>query len=525
MGISVSEIIKALASVRMAPRQVRKNYANRIAFLGDSITAFPQKYPRAIGDTSIDWVRYMGGISYDMPTGTGTLEFRASDQKLRWTAPGDTAGPWTASRMGFVLLSSGTAGAARQVMLGIRTNFFPGTDVTLSPAVTADNLTWCSTGFWNYAQMLTGQIFEFDGCYGIEGDRLLNMMDRIDQVFDYDVYSGAAKTNPVGWVVVLGGTNDLVADASSTATVITRLTSVVEQIINYGARPVVCTILPRNNISQTYLDNIMIVNHWIKTTLPTLYAEIVVVDLWSTIRDPAGSGLAISGYLSTDNTHNSNLSALVEGQALATSLLTASGMVQGRARIRTIDHPSNFLNAKSPMFGSSGGAVAGGASGTVPALWKASTSGSTVAAVVSLGGTSPETNWVTFTCTGASNGDVVIFNPTTQGTPATYGLTAGDIIDVECEIEVVSATNLRHVELQVCEYTTDGSIVHSSCNEQSTSSGRRNVSIPIGVAVHRTPKFALRSDCTVFQVFVKAVFNASGAAVFRVRCMNGVVHT
>lgn len=518
-------IFLELLKAGIVPSKTSKKYSNKIAFLGDSLTAFPQKYPRAIGDASIDWVRYMGGISYDMPTGTGTLEFRASDQKLRWTAPGDTAGPWTASRMGFVLLSSGTAGAARQVMLGIRTNFFPGTDVTLSPAVTADNLTWCSTGFWVYSQMLTGQIFEFDGCYGIEGDRLSNMMERIDQVFNYDVYSGAAKTSGPGWVVVLGGTNDLVADSATTATVITRLTDVVQKIINYGARPVVCTILPRNNISQTYLDNIMIVNHWIKTTLPTLFSEAVVVDLFSTIRDPAGTGTAITNYLSTDNTHNSNVSAPLEGQALATALLTASGMQQGRARCRTIGHPKNFLNAKSPMFGSSGGTTAGGASGTVPSLWKASTSGSTVAAVVSLGGTSPETNWVTFTCTGASNGDVVIFNPTTQGTPATYGLTAGDIIDVECEIEVVSATNLRQVELQVVEYTTDGSIVHSSCSEQSPSSGRRNISIPIGVCVHRTPRFAVRSDCTVLQIFVKAVFNASGAAVFRVRCMNGVVHT
>lgn len=525
MGISVSDIIRSLTGLRMGPRQVRKNYANRIAFLGDSITAFAQKYPRAVGDTSIDWLRCMGGISYDMPTGTGTLEYRASDSKLRWTAPGDTAGPWTASRMGYVYLQSGTTGTARTLLVGLRTNYFPGTDASVSLAVSADNLTWCSTGFWNYSQMLMGQVLEFDGCYGIEGDRLLNMMDRVDQVFSLDVYNNTTKTNPVGYVVLLGGTNDIVADSASTSTVISRMTSVVDQIVNYGARPVVCTILPRNSIAQGFLDNIMTVNHWIKTVLPTLYPEVIVVDLWSLIRDPAGSGTSLTNYLSTDNTHNSNLSAPIEGQALATALLTATGMQQGRARIRTIGHPANFLNAKSPMFGSSGGTAGSGTSGTVPSLWRASTSGGTVAAAVSLGGTSPETNWVTFTCTGASNADVVIFNPSTQVSPATYGLSAGDVIDVECEIEVVSATNLRQVELQVVEYTTDGSIVHSSCSEQSSSSGRRNISIPIGVCVHRTPRFAVRSDCTVLQIFVKAVFNASGAATYRVRCMNGIVHT
>src|SRR5574343_1860853 len=83
--------------------------------------------------------------------GTGTLEFRASDGYLRWTAPGDTAGPWTAGYAGRNILQSGTAD--KTLDLGVRSySANPVTDQTISVTVSGTyQRGYWSSGFWVWA--------------------------------------------------------------------------------------------------------------------------------------------------------------------------------------------------------------------------------------------------------------------------------------------------------------------------------------------------------------------------------------
>ena len=107
--------------------------AQNITFIGDS--RVQRGYFRGvkaatgtpISSMALNWQGVGPGVTSD---GTGSLEYRASDRSLRWTAQGDTAGPWTPIVYGWQKIESGTADKWIAVVKGNST--FNESDATIS---------------------------------------------------------------------------------------------------------------------------------------------------------------------------------------------------------------------------------------------------------------------------------------------------------------------------------------------------------------------------------------------------------
>lgn len=491
-------------------------YRPTIAVIGDSLTEFGQQYPRTITATEPDWLRFLGGLKYNMAAGAAQLEFRVSDQAARWTAPGDTAGPWTVLRAGYNFLESATAN--NTVVLGIRTDFYPVVDTTVSCTVVAANRANLSNGYWVAAQALTGHKLELLSCLGIGGDRSRHVLARIDQIFSINELNETLSAAP-GYVMLCIGTNDVVADSMTAAQVTPTIDAIVSRILQRGARPILCTIPARDGQAIGKMTELFKVNEHIRNAA-VADGRIILVDLFAVTRDPADSdGSAITGYLA-DSTHDSNLGAFIKGREILRVLLPYIGNVIGRARSLFAGDPYNLCtnNSLSGTTGTSSNPPGGAPTQVVGTGWRVQRStGTTATASAIKVSETGELDWQEITCASATAGDVIQLTRTSAMSLATLGLSAGESIYAEVEFQVVSATALRRVDLQMFIAGTTNKTVSANAFVGSASS---NADLPAGVSysgVLRVPVAEIQSGGSTVNLNMQAVFGTSGAATIKFR--------
>lgn len=106
----------ASASASVVSGPINTNNDNRLYVIGDSRAQYSTRWwKNAILLSPIG--RTVGiGCPDPIATGNGTLEY---DPVLgfRWAANGDTAGPWTTARVGYITLESGSAN--KRVTIGV----------------------------------------------------------------------------------------------------------------------------------------------------------------------------------------------------------------------------------------------------------------------------------------------------------------------------------------------------------------------------------------------------------------------
>ncbi len=125
-----------LSATQLARALEPSTFATDVAFMGDSRNFYAFKRWQAA--VSSNWGGLTtsgiiaagagGWVDTDLPTsGTGTVDFRASDGSARWTAPSDTAGPYTVLKAGWNTLVSG--GGAKKFFVPINhVTGLPGSD-------------------------------------------------------------------------------------------------------------------------------------------------------------------------------------------------------------------------------------------------------------------------------------------------------------------------------------------------------------------------------------------------------------
>ena len=496
----------------------------RIAFIGDSITGFGLGFPRGTSTPEPSWFLWLGGISYNMPTGSSLIEFRAADNHVRWTAPGDSAGPWTALRAGHNWLDSGTAGVNNRLCIGVKYDFLPTTDASYSMTVTTSNRAQFSTSFWNNAQTFMGQRLKIVGRWGIGGDRTRHMLARIDQVFSGIDELGQPAELP-GYVCILGGTNDTGADSMLAADFVQNYADMVDYVLRRGAIPILCTIPARGSplVSQqteTYNANTYIRN------LAASDSRIILADFYAVSVDPGNSdGRVLTNYMS-DGVHPSNLGGFILGKELARVILPKIGGLVGRATYRWNGEPLNKQpnGTLTGTGGTSSHPPAGAPTQQVADGYTAQRSGGTTLTVsATKEAVTGESAWQVLTCAGASSGDTMQFARTSHPGPVSLSLAAGDTIYAEAEFEVSNAIALRHVGLTIQLY--DGTFGMNISAFTAQSSGTSNFSLPTSSAysgVFRTPTVVIPSATTVSQIrnLLQAAFNSGGEAVIKIRNIN-----
>lgn len=113
---------------------------------------------------------------------TGTLEYRASDRAIRFTAPGDSAGAWVAtSKSKRVTIAS--ANPLMTLDLSVFVDLLPGTDgtstLTLTPNPPYTSFLWSSVPTW--FEIFSGQRVRFvNAC--APGAQIQHLSDLLDDV-------------------------------------------------------------------------------------------------------------------------------------------------------------------------------------------------------------------------------------------------------------------------------------------------------------------------------------------------------
>lgn len=176
------------------------------------------------------------------------------------------------------------------------------------PSPAAPTAAWDSKGFFVWANIMLGGRMKVLSQEGVAGETTAQMLARLD---------ASVLARRPGFVIVLGGTND-VANNVSAATTIANLFEIYSRCTAAGIRVVAIPIIPRTGLSAGQLAALQTVNRWIKDFCRST-AGVILCDMGQAIMDPNSNWSPASGYL-LDGTHPNSLGASVMGKALAAAL-------------------------------------------------------------------------------------------------------------------------------------------------------------------------------------------------------------
>ena len=511
--IKAHEILGVKSSVAAKPRT--------IAYIGDSITAQGNGFVKFAGSAApATWLYILGSRSWTMtisPSASAVFEFRASDASVRYTAPNDTAGAWTPITRGLMKLESGSTGL--ECLVGVRVDLLPVSDATYN--VTFSNTSTISNscvGYWNHAQMLSGQLLECVSVQGISSDSLAHINARVSDIFEYNSYLEPISKRP-GYVVVQGGTNDVFLYSRTAEDIKSDINSIVSTIKNNGATPILLTITARNSATTQLFAIMQEVNRHI-LNIGRTDANVIVVDTFKGTRDPAVlTGAAIANYL-IDNAHPSILGAYRIGKCVADTLVARiGGGVKGSSEHAHGGDTANFYTNVACI--GTAGAAGTGVSGTVPTNMTVNRSGSSISTAVSVEQVANELPWVVLTSSGATAGDSANLLLSSR-VACSSSVAAGQRVIGEVEFSASSFSALRRIDLFIDCYnstTLTSQYIYASKLYGSTES---SYSIPDTTisGIIRTPiDVKIPDGTTSLGMWCMAVYGASGSGTVKFRNM------
>jgi lysophospholipase L1-like esterase len=342
----------------------------------------------------------------------------------------------TSSTLSGVLTPAYLVGSS--VAPGVRLNFgdrivFAGDSITANgSAVSGNDLTMSNTGYWNWAQNLSGHRLYMPngGNKGFSGDTTGLLLARYGAVL-------ALSPKVVGLLI---GTNDLPATSGTTIT-----TGNIAQMLAMnraaGAYTILLRLLPRGStaspMSADYISRWETINAWISDQASSM---VTVIDAEPVIGNGDAAHTMLDGYAkSTDGTaylHPNGLGAYKIGKLVAAAISNLVPSGDFIAPLLGTSYASNGL-----LTGTTGSKDAS-ITGQVATSWQGfggSAGGATVAAS-KLSRTTAEGEWqqvaVTGTYTGSSR---TAFLRLTISNPA--GLNAGDLMETFGEAQIDSPTS------------------------------------------------------------------------------------
>lgn len=420
---------------------------NRLAIIGDSRQRYGWRtwYKGcAVADAKGLILDPLGvGVAVTVDGSSGTLEYRASDASLRWTAPSDTAGSWVAiGDGGRMTLQSGSAD--KWLKLSIRPDALPATDQTITTTHTGSLYqigNW--EGAWQQALSALRRPFTWSEIAYLGHGGLTTA----GAVALEDAYASANGAD--GYDVIRVGTNDISGGITTAEEMLGNMVQFLSARYALGRKLVVVGEHARwgsavgTPMSAGQLATLQEYNAGLQAWCAARPVRTRYLDTYTPTVDTGYSdGRPLSGMLS-DHVHDAVAgSSIVIGNQIATALQQL-GLSPGTY---SDWQDAGNLYPDGEMQGTTG-TVTSPCTGTAPTnITVSRATGTTAAAVSSIearvdGGVG---NWVRLAIT-ATNANEVIQCRGRAIALATLGVAVGDVIRVEADLDIVNATNLRDV--------------------------------------------------------------------------------
>ena len=421
-------------------------FQNGLAIIGDSRITDGYQWWKNL--SSSDWKGLpISGLGLPNPgitaDSSGSLEYRASDANVRWTAPSDSAGPWTPLIAGIMTLESGTGGKA--AIFGIRDlTTLPGSDQTVTVLVSGSvQYNWRSYGFWNRALNILRWPNVSPALLGIGGNTTAQVVGQLPYI--------NTTASGRGYDIFHLGTNDI-GNGTGSATIIANLTAIYDSRRALGRKGVLVGEPARWGVdTSTAMTAGQIVIFDAVNAFMASYAAAhgwTYIDTFTLTYDSGQSDRRPAAGMLRDTVHYSERGAQIVGQAIATAL-GALGIV---GDITPSTSPS--IRYFKSFDGSTGGTGGTGISGDIPpAIQVLRALGSDVTAVCALVARTDGKpgNWLEITISATASGQIIEIQPTPSSLHnlATLGLAAGDFIHAEFDAQLLDAVAVRNVDFWI----------------------------------------------------------------------------
>lgn len=479
---------------------------NTISYIGDSILNYGYVFKFA----GVGFL-FMGSNAPALTEGDATFEFRASDGKVRWTAPGDTAGPWTTFVEGINVLQSGSPNKWS-------THYLPlsllDTQVDYSETntlVANEPFGFTDRGLQNWTQILSGQRLLMLGSLGVIGNTTKNGLDRVHQLYEID---SNGLPLPEGYypkiVVIYLGVNDFYNNINHPVEdSINNIRQMRDYIVSRGSYPVVCTIPEVDPWVQEFnrgLRQMALEDH-----------RMILADLMNAVRDPLlTDGTMLGGE--TD-LHFNNYLAFLAGREVynrITPYLNGWGVPTSR-------FGGDIYNIcrNGALLGDTGTLTAG-VTGDIADDFTIEVTG-TLTVVAAKVNSSYDLPWQQMVCSAAGEGDQATLKLnaaayTTYATLASMGLVVCDKVYADVEFESLNIVNLRGMTVNLAFYN---GVTTTYVSSNFNAEGALSLALPPehNVGILRTPLTCVPTGTTHVSAEIIIIFKAGGSGDFKVRCL------
>lgn len=378
------------------------------------------------------------GPNISVPT-AGNLEYRAADKFVRWTAPGDTAGPWTPLMLGVQMVESASAGMG--FAFGLRsTATLPATDQTIS--VTNSGTRWATRDMTSaianaLSRMRNG--FQAVAMCGIGGAHLIEMTELMP-------WYRQMMPGP-GYLVDRSGVNSI-ARGDSADTMIAHKKAQFDAWLAEGKKIVAIPVHARAGTggAGTQLTAAQIAvahayNKWVRDYVAQHGWAMRYVDSYALSADPAYLDFRPAAGVTSDGLHDDETGlAVTLGAAIADALQRLGAPV---GNYPLLGDPENLL-PDGWLAGGATGVLGAGASGTVAAGWEVARvtgADATIAcSIVARSDRAGNAQRMDFTATAA--GQKIQFDTpyANRKTLAQIGKGVGDPFRIEADLSVSNLT-------------------------------------------------------------------------------------
>lgn len=407
-----------------------------LAFIGDSRVRYGYEYWSRVAGTSdakglrIDW---LGTGPASAQATTGVFEYRASDKSARWTAPGDTAGPWVPLQVGEMKFESGSVDQwLRVVVLSLLR--LPTTDKTV--AIQTYSLI-SSTTRWSSVTV--------DVCSRLKKHRRTDVArlgaggartdDCVELLPWYERMAGGPGVD-----VIRLGANNISSFPLEYTTAIAEARKIFDARRKLGRKLVICGEPARwgvdtsTAITADQLTALHAINAAYRAYAAEFYADCRYVDLYAISRDPDYlDGRPAAGVLK-DPVHDSDSGAELFGAAVYAALQSLG--------LRDDLPPAEDVTDKTlTWMTGTGGTASTSTTGPVPTSWIVrritGTSAVNVASIVGFPDRNGRRIQVDVT-TGEGVNRIEVYSSTL--TLEDLELAVGDAVEISADIEILSGT-------------------------------------------------------------------------------------
>lgn len=386
----------------------------------------------------------------------------------------------------------------------------PGPDnasVTLGSTPRIQNLQRLSNGgALNWMLILSSQAFNLAELFATSGRRTAGMLQ----------FVSAAAATGAGYCMVLGGTNDIVLDGASAASVLTNLRAIHAAVLAAGMRPIICTIpAPIGTVwTAARAKTIAQVNAGLRSDCRG-NGRAILADLHAAVVDPvnASQGSARTGYIVANDVHWTQRGAYFAGKRAWADIKSAVQYIDNRvcsnADTRGFDAGSTNILDSGPWV-NTGGTVSAPITGTM-ATGLVAERGGTCAGVASVPARADGIGYdATMVATPAAANDLT--NIRSAGSTWASNVAAGVPYTTQVPMSVsgISGSTLTYGYSYISG-TVDGTSVAYISTGLYPSDSTALTEDWVGIIQH--PAFTINGAISAGTLYNTMVFSGAGSAV------------